>query len=283
MGDLPDLLALVVRLRALTSGSLPATTGHLVHGAFMALLEARAPGWAARLHTPAPPERPFTLSGLRGGPQPPAGAAQQSLPQLPVESGARYWFRVTTLQSDLSALVLELFAQSELTLLVGSLPFQVLGLAPSTHDRTGRAWYQTLWEECQAQAPPLLLGLRFLSAATCRRQGRNHLFPEPGLIFPQLWRRWQRFCPPACRLPEVSSSACDAALMVAGYHLQTRHLRFGPHGHQLGFTGYCEYRAAPLADSTVLQLLHLLWHFSFFAGVGYGTPKGMGQVALVAP
>ncbi len=276
----PELLALVIRLRALTDGSLPATNGHQVHGALMALLEAQTQGWAARLHAADPPERPFTLSGLRGVPRPEPPAA---LPVLPIQAEAGYWFRATSLQEDLSAAFLDLFTRPDLTLTIGRLPFRVVGLAPPAHDRTGQAWYQTLWEDCQAQAPPALLGVRFLSATTCRRQGRNHLFPEPGLIFHQLWRRWQLFCPSACRLPELPTPIVDAALMVAGYHLQTRHLRFGPHGQQLGFTGYCEYRAAPQADPQTLRTLHLLWHFSFFAGIGYGTPKGMGQVALVSP
>lgn len=190
----------------------------------------------------------------------------------------------TSLAADLSAAILELAAQPPRSLNLGGVAFDILGWA-ADHDRSGQSSYEALAAHCleDPTPPPVLLGLRFLSATTCRSQGRNQLFPLPGLIFPQLWRRWQLFAPPAGQLPPLTPAACEAALMVAGYHLQTRHLRFGPQGQQLGFTGYCEYRAAPGADPASLRLLHLLWHFSFFAGIGYGTPKGMGQVALVLP
>ena len=280
MNAAPDLLALVLRLRALQDGVLPATTGHLVHGAFMALL-AQSPGaWDARLHNRNPQERPFTLSGLRGGPKAPGGQA----PVLTIQAGAVYWFRLTSLVPDLSAVLLDLGAHPPRSLSLGGVALEILGLT-TDHDRGGQSSYAALSAACleDPTPPPVLLGLRFLSATTCRSQGRNQLFPLPGLIFPQLWRRWQLFAPPASRLPPLTPADCEDTLMVAGYHLQTRHLRFGPQGQQLGFTGYCEYRATPGAAPASLRLLHLLWQFSFFAGIGYGTPKGMGQVALVLP
>ncbi|OPX19266.1 MAG: hypothetical protein BZ151_10190 [Desulfobacca sp. 4484_104] len=285
----PDLLAIVLYLRALQHGTLPATNGSLVHGAFFSILREFAPTWADRLHCPEIPERPFTISSLRGGEKndeeiPPLSPNSYP-PLIHINHGAEYWLRISSLQQDLTSELLSLFSGDAAQIKLGQVDFRIIGLSIQHHDRAGTASYDNLAASCLGEAiePLSLLGLRFLSATTFRSQGRNRLFPLPSLIFPQLLRRWNLFCPPAFRLDQLKADIFDKNLMVSGYHLMTRHLRFGLHGQQLGFTGYCEYQAARHADIDVLQVTNLLWRFCFFSGIGYGTPKGMGQVATIVP
>ncbi len=289
MSDAPELLALLVHLRALQGGTLPATNGHLVHGAFMTLLQRTADGWVDRLHDPDVQDRPFTLSGLRGGNrgerQIMGGAAGGRPPVIQIEPGRSYWLRITSLQQDLSTALQDLLARPLEPLNLGRVRFQITHIASRSHDRAAAATYREMADSCLGpEAKPFtLLGLKFLSATTFKQDGRNVLFPQPALVFPQLLRRWNLFSPPECRLEALAAPIWEAHLMVSGYHLSTRNLNFGSHGQQLGFTGYCEYRAKKSADPQVLRCINLLWRFAFFAGIGYGTPKGMGQVAPVAP
>ena len=50
---------------------------------------------------------------------------------------------------------------------------------------------------------------------------------------------------------------------------------------QLGFVGACEFLPHRGVPADVVRVLHLLAAFAFFAGVGYKTTMGMGQVRQV--
>jgi CRISPR/Cas system endoribonuclease Cas6 (RAMP superfamily) len=47
---------------------------------------------------------------------------------------------------------------------------------------------------------------------------------------------------------------------------------------KIGYVGTIEYLAAKHADPLALRVFHLLADYAFFAGVGYHTTMGMGQV-----
>jgi CRISPR/Cas system endoribonuclease Cas6 (RAMP superfamily) len=93
--------------------------------------------------------------------------------------------------------------------------------------------------------------------------------------------RWNQFSP--VKIDKTLVKDFKKCLMVSGYNLRTHILDFGDEGRKIGFTGYCQYTVADEAPLKVIKVIHLLGRFGFFAGIGYGTPRGMGQVESIIP
>lgn len=291
MNSAPELLAIILHLQAEQNGSLPATNGHKVHGAFLQMVAVYSTGVTQALHS-ANQERPFTLSSLRGNPlsSGKTNVDMSSSPVIPVVAGGHYWIRITSLKAELSFQLMDMLGKQRGALLkIGAVPFRIMDHDLSEHSRAGAAAYTDMREEClDVSAPPLhWFGWSFISATAIHSGGRNLLFPEPSAIFPRLVVRWNRFCPETCRLPYRGDKdfalLVGRSLMVAANQLRTNMLEFGGKGRQIGFTGYVEFRTDKTATEALLKLFHLLGRFSFFSGIGYGTPKGMGQVDFIMP
>ncbi|MEI6313312.1 MAG: CRISPR system precrRNA processing endoribonuclease RAMP protein Cas6 [Syntrophus sp. (in: bacteria)] len=291
MNSAPELLAIILHLQAEQNGTLPATNGQKVHGAFLQMVAAYSAGMVQTLHT-ANQERPFTLSSLRGNP-PPSGKTSvdiSSSPVIPVVAGGHYWIRITSLKAEVSLQLINMLEKQRGALLkIGAVTFMVMDYDLNNHSRSGATAYADMREECLGivAAPLPWFGWSFISATTIHSRGRNLLFPEPTAIFPRLVVRWNRFCPEICRLPYRGDKdfalLVGQSLMVAANQLRTHMLEFGSNGRQIGFTGYVEFRPDKTATDELLKLFHLLGRFSFFSGIGYSTPKGMGQVDFIIP
>lgn len=287
MKDTPDLMALVIHLRGTKSGRIPATHGQYVRAAFLSMVSDFSPTLAEQLHGNKYLERPFTVSHLHGPPlQKTDNYSIKDLdsgPAIFVQKGREYSIRITSLKKDVTEDLLKIFQSPPSHLKLLDIPFQIVGLSRKDHKRAGTVTYVGLMDECLGDGcePPFLMGLNFLSATTIHSQGRNQLFPFPSLIFPRLLSRWNQFSPEKIR--NISGEVFDQSLMISGYHLRTHMLDFGSDGREIGFAGYCEYQTDKGADIEVLKIIHLLSRFSFFSGIGYGTPKGMGQVEFIIP
>jgi CRISPR-associated endoribonuclease Cas6 len=64
--------------------------------------------------------------------------------------------------------------------------------------------------------------------------------------------------------------------VIAQHELCTAMFQF-PRHLQIGFVGRCRF-ATPIGDAERLQMLNALADFALYAGVGYKTTMGMGQV-----
>ncbi len=235
------------------------------------------------MHQPNQAERPFTVSSLHG---PPGRENKQSLidaqeaSSFAIEKGAEYWVRITSLTKELTKILLKIIESPPRYLQFGNLHFQVIGISSKNHKRAGTANYMDLYQECLRRdaTPPTQVGLNFISATAIRNPGRNLLFPLPPLIFPRLLSRWNRFS--SVQIDPIKAEDFDRSIMVSGYHLRTHMLDFGTEGRKIGFIGYCQYVKSKEPDINILRVIHLLARFSFFSGIGYGTPRGMGQVEI---
>lgn len=313
MKDKPDLMAAVLCLRAMESGFVPATNGHKVYGAFLNMVASFDPAVADALHRAAH-EKPFTLSGLRGEAHfthPDGNGA--AVPFIPVRRHSLYWFRITSLAPALSERLPDIMQRHRgAPVKIGNVSFLHEAHDAMTHTRAGAARYADMKAQyfTTVTPPPAWFAWNFISATTTHaRHGRNLLFPSPSAIFTRLLKRWNLFAPACCRLPFEQGSdfraLVEKSLMVAASNTHTHMLDFGAgkragnasrvqsriendenlniRRREIGFTGYVEFRPDRKADPEVLQALMLLGRFSFFAGVGYGTPKGMGQVDFIVP
>ncbi|MBC7228484.1 MAG: CRISPR system precrRNA processing endoribonuclease RAMP protein Cas6 [Thermoflexales bacterium] len=99
--------------------------------------------------------------------------------------------------------------------------------------------------------------------------------PLPDLVYGSLVEKWNDFAPVAIP-PEVRRFAQEC-VVISRYDLTTQAVPGKGEGMQIGFVGRCRY-AVLRADPYWLGLLHALMDYAFYAGVGYQTTTGMGQV-----
>jgi CRISPR-associated endoribonuclease Cas6 len=143
------------------------------------------------------------------------------------------------------------------------------------------------------------LTLEFASLTTFNRSNQqnnrygNHyaMLPLPQYIFPILANRWGEFAPPACadlvQRERIERYILDDGIVIHDYDLHPHRVMFTNHP-QRGFVGTCTYHLyGPDEETTaehplsVRQQLLLLAQFAFYAGIGYKTAQGMGQVRIV--
>jgi hypothetical protein len=118
-------------------------------------------------------------------------------------------------------------------------------------------------------------------------KGRQHTSPGKSINTNtwnsnRLLKRWNLFCPEDCQMNDDQFNEIIAnSIMVTAYQLQTHALDFGVKGTEIGFSGSCFYKIKNSVPNKIKEIIHVLIMFSFFAGIGYGSPKGMGQINLI--
>ena len=263
------LLAVVVNLRACQAGLVEGATGRAIHGFWLHQWKRLAPSVADHLHRPNQ-VRPFTLSPLLGLPRFRKGRRE-------IAPGTPAWFRVTTLQGELSRRLEEVWLP-ELPQEIGlaGLRWQVMGYTTATeqHRWAGRADPQALAETLLlGRSPPSRWRLEFATPTTFHG-GEGHLpFPLPDALVRSWLRRWQAFGP--VHLPEDTPERARRGLVVSAYALETVPWR----DHRrvvVGCVGRMTLRALGLGKGE-RAALDLLAAYAFYAGSGHHTTQGMGM------
>jgi CRISPR-associated endoribonuclease Cas6 len=267
------LASFVVALRIEEALALPGLGGEALHGFFFEILREYDPAFAEHLHN-LDGERPFSLSGVLGH-----YPKQQGSLHIPPD--ARVEFRLGLLTDDLIEHTLAAFARlttSGATLRLGPSAARVEGMAfqAGAHPLVRAATYPAL---VQAAADSPAVTLRFHSPTSFRSGHDQELLPRPERVFGSLLAAWQAFAPtpfdPA--LAEVLP-----LVRVSAYELRTELVHFGRY-KVIGFKGRVTYTCGRDADTTTRRALNALADFAFYAGVGYKTTMGLGQVSRERP
>lgn len=273
MTDSPvsDLNSFVLYLCPLKPGTLPATSGDLVHGCFHSIIRSYAPEMTRKWHDHSF-FRPFTLSGLihyqdRRTRHDPSGC-------IVLRQDQEYLIRITTLNREAWEVVQA--ALNRLSRLdIGSCPFQVTGRSMSRHNLAGSANYRDIYRQSESDAERGADQIRmiFLSPTAFKKGEVSELFPTPEIFFHSLLRKWNYFCPEPVQ--GIEPDMWGKSWMVSRYKLMTRMLDFGSH-NQVGFKGSLGFRSTAWAEQRIKVLGKTLARFAFYAGVGYATTRGMG-------
>lgn len=268
------LYSLVLDLRAQHAATLPATMGHQAHALFLDLIRQGDPALAARLHD-EPNYRPFTVSPLLGIP------VQDG--QVRLRSGHACSLRFTLLDGGplWEHLITRFLVTQTPTLRLGAAEF-LLGQVRATpgNDPTGWAGY-TDWPTLAATPARPYLTLRFASPTAFNFGDKRFiLFPEPLPVWDSLLRVWNLYAPPPLQIDKAPlREFITRAVVVADYELHTTRLQY-PNHIQKGFVGTCTYRVQE-QDALAAQITALA-EFARYAGIGYKTTMGMGQVRAEA-
>jgi CRISPR-associated endoribonuclease Cas6 len=262
------LTSALLELRALHHASLPPTRGHLIHAMFHQLLTRIDPALSAQLHQVGI-HRPFTLSPLIG--------SQREEQTMIVSEGTTYHIRITLLDGGylwhcLSTLFLE---GGPCTVRLGKATLLLTRLI-STGDPTGWAG-NTTWQTLASLSPRREITFSFTSpTAFHTHEDAFAVVPEPLLVWGSLMRTWNCLAPASLFLSQaVLREIIAHGITVLTCKLSTRTLHY-PKYTQKGFIGSCTYHL-PEEEIAAGQLTCLA-AFARFAGVGYKTTMGMGQV-----
>jgi CRISPR-associated endoribonuclease Cas6 len=170
-------------------------------------------------------------------------------------------------------------ALSSITLFTERLPVVAVAKEAKDHPWAGRISAEELYESRMlANNLPRSFTLQFHSPTTFRSGGQNMPFPLPRFVFLTLAEKWNRYSP--VHLGEKVAPMLAERVLLTKYDLRTRMLDFGRY-RQVGFIGRCEFHIETNKDDLWRQIPHLLADFAFYAGVGYKTTMGMGQVERV--
>lgn len=287
------------------------TTGRAVQGVFFGLLRGiGATALVDELHV-SNRLPPYTVSPLRG-------ASEYDHERQLVQPDATCWIRFTGIHSKISDLLPEICngAQSRRIRILNVLFSRITVVFDDRqHPWAGSSDYASMvseWEEAQADVPKKF-GLVFetptalrvsrsvhgtiagLNAPGCppNESKQNVLFPLPALVYRNLQRRWNTYCPESLQI-QPPLTQLEWKVRVRGFQLQSevknfeearirgplRRARSGAEDSlRVGFVGFCTYEVVPsrLLSDADTRGLQRLTDFAFFAGVGIHTGRGMGQ------
>lgn len=269
----PDvLLSLVLELEPRDKLQNPTSLGRASHAGFLGFISRIDPSQGKRLHSAE--VKPFTLAIL---PAPhPGKKGRNRLCQGTIH------LRLTSLERDLSTFLWSLEPADIGTIRLLSTECEVIQVVKCSNDPwAGQSSFAELHNNglVKARESVNLIGLDFLSPVAFRMaESRLSMpLPWPRLVFQSLAARWNAFSP----IPlEIDWPAFDRQISVARHRLETRMLDFGRY-RQVGFVGECWYLIDRKAGFRLLQALHTLADFAFYAGVGAKTTMGMGLVRRI--
>jgi len=262
-------VSIVLELKWNPTSAVPAHIGRAVHAWFFSLIHRVDPTCADRLHSMQ--DEPFTLSSSLGW-----AAFTTKKSSHPSDQG--HWLRVTSLDDELSRLFSELKASSIDPIRLRDAELEVIDIHRYSREHTwaNQSTFEELYNNGVARAhqEKRKLDMEFVSPATFRlaKSRMSMPLPWPRLVFQSLESKWNAFSPiPLC----IDWPAFEQLVAVARHRLETRMLDFGPY-RQVGFVGDCQYIIDRRAKLRLLQSLHTMADYAFYAGVGAKTTMGMG-------
>lgn len=257
--------SVVIQLHAQNAGSLLNSNGLILEAVWFA---------GDGLHEDNAQMQPFTVSSLMG-------MRAHSNGVCHFREGQHAWFRVTTLNDDLTSRLDDWcagFGQNPIIKLGQSI-WQVQQIATRTdeHDWAGRITYDSFLEVFLSRFSPVKWTLEFATPTMFNGAFFVYPFPQPESLVRSWLQRWQQFAPQ--RLSEELPELARKHLAILGYTLSTENVRL--HGKTYpGAVGKMTLGDRGLAPE-MRQTLDMLMHYAFFCGSGYKTTQGLGQTRLL--
>ncbi|MEG6617607.1 CRISPR-associated endoribonuclease Cas6 [Peptococcaceae bacterium 1198_IL3148] len=265
------LLSLVIILKVEKETLVPPSMGQVLHAFFLDSVRQVNPALSEELHQSSG-IKPFTVSPLNG-----KVTYQDNRWRL--YPGETYWFRVTSIESKLSQWLLEVWSASLLEeIKLAGAEFKLVSVTSSAeqHPWAGLTTYEEIYNRCVGNTEvSFKIGMDFSSPTTFRDHGSNYPLPDPIKVFNNLLKKWDAYSPVS--LGGNFIEFIEANVYPSMFRLQTKIMHFDRY-KQVGFTGSCQFAIRSQQDAIFISVMHMLSQYAFYAGVGYKTTMGMGQV-----
>lgn len=276
----PNLYALIIRLAAKKSGTLPATQGHLAHAAFLNILRQVDPAVSQSIHD-MHGRKPFTISPLHG-----FGHGRKG--KLNIRAGQEGWLRVTLLDPALFHTFISHFLQGTArpAIQLDNIPFHISEIisSPGSHALAGYDSLQNLhdkWRAMDNLSDHLTIPLNFRTpTAFSLRNGRfrhMHILPDPALVFGELASYWERMTGDTAIDKDTVREFTADGTVVSRHQIKTHMVQFRK-SKQIGFAGTVHFLIQDKQNQPMIRHLNLLADLAFYTGIGSKTAMGMGQL-----
>ena len=248
------------KLRCTAPGTVLGHAGSELHALLFSALRSTEEDFAAKIH--ALELKPFALGPLRG-------RFNRESGYLNIEKDCLYSFELATLDAEMTGFLPRIKTHlTENDIRLGGASFCLEEAKPLF--KNSRPYFKLMASIEEKDD----LGVVFKSPACFRRAGKLILFPLPDLLVTGLAKRWEHFSDVA--LPVFNPDS----IMVSKYGLKTSLVKFDRY-NLVGFRGYCNYSFTEEARDIDRWSLAVLLKFAIFAGVGYKTTMGMGQIRVL--
>jgi CRISPR-associated endoribonuclease Cas6 len=280
MTQSPNLYALIIRLTAKKSGTLPATQGHLAHAAFLDILRQVDTAVSQTIHD-THGRKPFTISPLHG-----YGHGRKG--KLHIRAGQEGWLRVTLLDPALFHTFISHFLQGGIrpAIRLDGIAFHISEIlsSPDSHKLAGHDNLQNLHEKWEATAvltPHLTIPLTFRTpTAFSLRNGRfrhMHILPDPALVFGELAGYWETLTGDERISKDEVREFANGSIVVARHQIKSHMVQFRKN-KQIGFAGDVHFLIQDKKNHPMIRHLNKVADLAFYTGIGSKTAMGMGQV-----
>jgi CRISPR-associated endoribonuclease Cas6 len=278
MTDELRLYAIVLRLAAMRPGAVPRDHGDIARAALMKIIQHGDALLAQELHD-ANAHKPYTISPLRGGQRGQDGALHFG------DGDTAEWRFSLLCEPAFEALLRRYLLNRNLPhIRIGAVTFAIVDAFASGagHPESGHISVAELTEQwnCPSEKLSRQLTFDFRSPTTFSR-GKDELtgryryraWPEPRILFSSLRKRWHELggLAPGDEFDDWIDKWVEIELFDLRQQKVVVESRPIP-----CFTGQVTYRV--YEDGHWLPLMNLLADLTFWTGVGYQTPRGLGQV-----
>lgn len=260
------LTAVVLHLQPVGEARIPVSHGSFTYAAALELFLRLDPALSRALHETAS-HKPLTSSSL-------AGPAQRGDFELLLTPDQVYTWRLTGLTPEVSCQLLRL-SPALGGIRIGEAVFAIADVStiPEQDSEAGQDDYGVLAARWETQPGPPTVTLQFLTPTTFRTGRFEQPFPLPRWVFGSLLDAWNAFAPhPLGDLRDL----VERTTVLSNWRGETRRVELGSH-RTVGFLGRFTYRVVE-PPPEVRRLIGLLAEFAFYAGVGWQTTHGLGQV-----
>jgi len=264
------LTSLVFTLKTDTTLTFPPHLGRASRAAFLRLIAGSDADLAERLHAPDQ-RRPFTCSNLWG--------LKRRGRNLVLAADSSAFLRYTGLTAEVSEYLKHWNEDPPTHIEIEGSPLVVKDatLDPEVNDWAGQTTYEALGARhlLPGDPPSKYAEIQFIAPTAFRSGGKTLPIPLPDLVYGGLMDKWNSFAPVA--VSDGVHRFAEECLAISRYRLSTRVIAAKGRSIQIGFVGRCRYTALN-RDKYWLGVIQLLTDYAFYAGVGYRTTAGMGQV-----
>ncbi len=269
-----NLYAIIIHLHPLEPATIPAMLGKQAHAAFLNMIRENDPVLATSLHEDQGPGQPFGVALLT----PWKVLRRRTWHVKPTDT---LKLRVTLRGRALYEAFMAYFMKGKFLLRIGGMTALVTRIVTSgENENEPLAGYTTMQKLVEASRPQAQQRLCFVMPTTWKTGTKRKyfaLFPEPYPVFQKLSRKWGQWAPKELHFdhePLLEALRAEQ-IVIAGYKLRTVHWATKKPPSQ-GFIGTVAYDVQ--GDEALQRMIDLLCRFSFFAGVGNASGRGLGVV-----
>lgn len=257
--------SIVIKLQALCEGIYEFYPGQKIHSLFLDLIREADPDTAKRLHDEKR-EKPFTVSSFLG---------HEVDEPMKIEENSHYFIRFTVLDDGVfDILISSLLEKGGLRreVKIGNVHYRMIEIFLD-RDHSKWAAHASAQELFARPCGSKLIKLRFHTPTLFKSGDVHDRHPSAVKIFTSLLRKFNKFS-------ELKIDQQIEKLFgeISILEKKTTSKRVNLKDFYLeGFVGDVTFEL-PNLDFELLKIFNTLADFSFFAGVGYKTTMGFGQV-----